>query len=278
VTLSKVVPRALLAFVGICLAQMIAGMLVPMKPVAVPHFFLWLLLTNAIVVAALSAVAARAEWRGWRLGAVIAAFPLAVSFINLIEGVVFLANSHIEWGRIFLLTLVSAALSVPVWALLFGRSKDGVTVHYHPLRENSPSQRAWKFALSDCTYLVLYYAAGMLIFPYVKDFYATQRLPSMGNIVLLQLFIRGPLFVLLALALARMLGLPRTRGALAVGLIFTLLTGVAPLLMPNPYFPDSVRWVHLCEVTSSNFVFGTVVAWLWGPPRIEQARALSQAA
>ena len=49
-----------------------------------------------------------------------------------------------------------------------------------------------------------------------------------------------------------------------------LLTGVAPLLMPNPFFPDAVRWVHFAEVTSENFVFAVVVAWLWGPLKLAQ--------
>ena len=114
--------------------------------------------------------------------------------------------------------------------------------------------------------LVVYLANGMIVYPYVKDFYATQHLPSMGAMVALQVTIRGPVFVLLCVALTRMLGLPRLSGALAVGAVFTLLSGVAPLLMPNPFFPDSVRWVHFCEVTSENFVFGVIVAWLWGQP------------
>lgn len=66
----------------------------------------------------------------------------------------------------------------------------------------SRGERAWKLAVSDLTYLVLYFGAGMIIFPYVKDFYATQQLPSMGTIAGLQLLIRGPVFVLLCLALA----------------------------------------------------------------------------
>jgi hypothetical protein len=48
--------------------------------------------------------------------------------------------------------------------------------------------------------------------------------------------------------------------------------------MPNPVFPDSVRWVHFCEVTSSNFAFGAIVAWLWGQPKLVQSPALAQAA
>jgi uncharacterized membrane protein (DUF485 family) len=48
-----------------------------------------------------------------------------------------------------------------------------------------------------------------------------------------------------------------------VGLVFALLSGVAPLLLPNPIFPNVVRWAHLCEVSSENFVLAAVVVWLW---------------
>lgn len=269
--------RALLVFIAVCIIQMIVGMLVPMTPIAVPHILQWMFLTNAVVVATLAAVAVRTEWRGWRLGTALAAIPLTIESVNLLEGAFFLTNSHLEWGKIFLHTLISAALTVPVWMLLFGR-RDRAPEHYHPIQAKSRGERAWKLAVSDLTYLVLYFGAGMIIFPYVKDFYATQQLPSMGTIVGLQLLIRGPVFVLLCLALARMLGLPRLSGALAVGAVFTLLSGVAPLLMPNSYFPDSVRWVHFAEVTSENFVFGAIVAWLWGQPKRAYPQALPRAA
>jgi hypothetical protein len=48
--------------------------------------------------------------------------------------------------------------------------------------------------------------------------------------------------------------------------------------MPNPYFPDSVRWVHFFEVTSSNFVFGAIVGWLWGQPKPASVLVMKQAA
>ncbi len=272
-TFSKIMSRALLAFIGTFVAQVIAGILVPMKamPVA-PHFLLWTLLSNAATVAALSVAAARTDWRGWRLGVAVAAFPPAIFFINLIEGVVFLTNLDVQWARLFLFTLVSAALTVPVWMLLFGRGKDVSPGHYHPFQAQSRAERAWKFVISNVAYVFLYFAAGTIIFPYVKDFYATQHLPSTVNLVALQFFVRGPMLIFLCLALVRMLGLPRLSGAFTVGVVFTILTGVAPLLIPNPYFPDIVRWVHLCEVTSSNFVFAIIVAWLWGSPA--RAKAL----
>jgi hypothetical protein len=277
-TVSKAILRGLLAFVAVCLIQMIVGMLVPMKPVATPHIMEWLLLVNAVVVGALTVAAVRTEWRGWRLGVAVVAIPLAIESVNLLEGTVFLTTADLQWGRIFIHAVISSVLSVPVWMLLFGR-RDGVTPeHYHPIQAKSRGERAWKFVVSDFTYLFLYFGTGMIIFPYVKDFYATQHLPSAGTIVALQLLIRGPVFVVICLGLTRMLGMQRVTGALTVGLIFTLVSGVAPLLMPNPFFPDAVRWVHFCEVTSENFLFGAIVAWLWGQPQLTLPQMVHKAA
>ena len=51
--------------------------------------------------------------------------------------------------------------------------------------------------------------------------------PAFGQLVSLQFFLRGPVFILVCLTLLRMFRLPHLSGALAVGLAFTLLSGVA---------------------------------------------------
>jgi hypothetical protein len=276
--ISNAILRALLVFLAVCVIQIVAGMLIlsQLKIPASPHVMQWMFLSNSLVVAALSVVAFRSDLRGWRLGAAMAAVPLAIACVNGIEAVFFLANFPLQWSRLFGYSFVSAALIMPIWALLFGKRPDVSREHYHPIQSKSRGERAWKFVVSDLTYILLYFGAGLIVFPYVKDFYATQHIPAMTTILGLQLLVRGPVFILLCLALVRMLGLPRLGGALAVGAVFTILSGVAPLLMPNPFFPDAVRWAHFCEVTSSNFVFGAIVGWLWGQPKL--AQSLHQAA
>jgi hypothetical protein len=289
VKFSNAIVRILAMFVAVSVIQALAGALValllPHKaaiPPLAPHFAQWMLLSDAITVAALSILALRAEWRGWSLGAALAGIPLAITLIDGIEGVYFLPHSPIDWPSIFVQSALAAVLSVPVWALLFGRrpalQQNVQPNHYHPIATKSRSERAWKFVVCDLAYLLLYFIAGSIIWPYIKDFYAMQTLPSMSKILVLELLVRGPAFIVICLLLVRMLGLPRLSGALAVGAIFALLSGVAPLLMPNPYFPDVVRWAHFCETTSSNFVFAALVAWIWGQPNVLQAKALAHAA
>ena len=64
---------------------------------------------------------------------------LIIESVNLLEGIVFLTNSQVEWGEIFLHALISAALIVPVWMLLFGRRTDVPQEHSHPIASNSQS-------------------------------------------------------------------------------------------------------------------------------------------
>jgi hypothetical protein len=282
--ISQVILRAVAVFAAVSILQLvasaIAGIIFPPKPLPnLPqHLLQWLVGVNAMTIAVLAVVAVRSEWRGWQLGAAMAVIPAAIAYINGIEGVVFLPKSPIEWPRIFLITGLTALFSVPVWMFLFGRRPlEPGEGHFHPIASKSRIERGWKFVLSDFSYLAFYIIAGMVVFPYVKAFYATQVLPTWPTILTLELLVRGPVLVVLCLLMVRMLGLPRLSGALAVGAIFTLLTGVVPLMMPNPYFPDAVRWAHFCEVTSSNFVFGAVVAWLWGRPKLTAPLTLQHA-
>ncbi len=287
--ISNAILRILAVFVALFVVQALAGavvaLLLPSKavmPPLAPHFMQWMLVSNAITVAALSVLALRTEWRGWTLGAVLASIPFAITLIDGIEGVYFLPHSPIDWTSIFGQSALAAVLMIPVWMLLFGRraavTRNVQQDHYHPIAAKSRGERAWKFVVCDVAYLLLYFTAGSIIWPYISDFYATQTLPPMSMILALELLFRGPAFIVLCLLLVRMLGLRRLSGALAAGVVFALLSGVAPLLIPNPYFPDVVRWAHFCETSSSNFVFAALVAWLWGQPKLVHAEAFAHAA
>jgi hypothetical protein len=273
------IDKILLGWLALAAAQVVAGILVPVHAAAPPHALEWILASNFLVAAVLGVIAVRSDWVGWRLALALVAIPWAINLVNTIEGTVFLKHSGIAWRPLMLMMSVTYILVLPLWRYIFGGG-EAVPPHHSPLAQKSAGSMAWRFAVSDVSYLFLYYLAGTIIFPYVRSFYATQTVPPPGTIIALQLLLRGPVFVLLCLLLVRMIGLPRWQGAIAVGLAFTILSGVAPLLMPNLYFPDYVRWVHFGEVTSSNFVFGALVGLIWGKPKsvFEPPKQMSQAA
>lgn len=278
--LSNALLRVALMFALFFVIQSIAGVLSSLLlpgstiPAMPPHSLPWLLLSNAVTVVALSLLALRTEWRGWTLGLSVASIPVIVMVSSGMEGVLFLKNLHIDWSRLILSSVIGALLITPLWMLLFGRPAATSSERFHPFAAQSQGERIWKFMLSTAAYPILYFVAGSIVWPYIRDFYLTQGpLPRPASILLLQVLVRGPIFVVVCLLLVRMLGLPRLSGALVAGAVFTVVTGIAPLLIPNPYLPDAVRWAHFCEVTSSNFVFAAFVAWLWGQPRLVRSLA-----
>ena len=267
--------RLVLAWVALMAAQMIAGILIHMDAPPMAGTVPWLMLSNAIIVLALGAAALHSDWRDWRLTRALFAIPAAITTVNMIEGIFFLSNSHIDWRGAISITLVGYAIAALLWWLIFR----GAPVVNAPVEASLPhrsfGQILSRAVLSSACYVFLYYLAGFIIFPYVRDFYATQRIPGAGEIVAMQFLLRGPVFLLVCLLLLRMFRLPHLTGALAVGVAFTVLSGVAPLIVPNPFLPDSVRWVHFCEVTGSNLVFGFLMGWIWG--HREQVAHLSPA-
>jgi hypothetical protein len=259
----KQIVRFVLAWIALVVAQAVSGMLIHLNYTPMPHMLPWLLLANALVVLAIGSAAWRSEWKGWKLGLALFAIPSAIATVNMLEGVIFLTNVKLDWRGTFELTLIGYALAAALWTLIFSSKNSAARADEWAFPERSLLQKLWRFAFCCAAYVFLYFLAGNIIFPYVRDFYATQHIPSFDQLVLLQFLVRGPVFVLVCLLLMRMFRLPGVSGTLAVGLAFTLLSSVT-LIVPNPVFPDSVRWVHFCEVTSSNFVFGCVVGLIWG--------------
>ena len=272
----KIAVRFVLAWIALLAAQIAVGMVVHPKTPANPHPVLFLLVSNALVVLAMGWAALRSDWRDWRLLSALFLIGAAVQFANWIEGALYLPNVGIEWRGFIIYEVLTAGVGAVLWLFVFRGASVPESANDHPIPHRSLPQMAWRFLLCSAVYVFLYFLAGTIIFPFVRDFYATQHLPSQGQIISLQFFLRGPIYILVCLTLLRMLRLPHLSGALAVGLVFTFISGVAGLIMPNGIFPNTVRWAHFWEVSTSNFVFGMVVAWLWG--QAQQVRHLAHAA
>lgn len=131
----------------------------------------------------------------------------------------------------------------------------------------SPRLGVGRIAVAALCYAMLYLAAGIAVYPYIKEFYATKELPPLSLVLGLQL-VRGSLYVGYAWLWLR---LALRRPALTLGLLYSILGAVAPLLVAdNPYMPEEIRMLHLIEAGISNFLFGLVVGWLAGRPVKEQ--------
>jgi hypothetical protein len=201
-------------------------------------------------------------WRGWRLvgAAFLALFGLNVA-LTQIEAYVFLKDlSQSFMLMAVIIGSVQAASVALLLAALFGKLRGPAEQVLHP---RVPAG-AWAARLAICSfaYLVLYYVAGTIIYPFVQPFYESQhRSVTLLMIVSLQL-LRGALYVAVVLPLIRSMPVERWRIALAIAVLYPIVSGIAPLLGPNPILPDYVRHVHMIEIGWSNFVFGLLVGWL----------------
>jgi len=260
----KIVIRLAMAWVAFMAAQMAVGALIRPNTPPNPHPILFMLVYDACIVLAIGAAAVRSDWRDSRLLLALFLVPAAIGLANWIEGAWYLPNVGIDWRATLIYEMVSLTVAALLWYAVFRTAAVTESPVSSTLPERSFGQKLWRFAFCSACYLCLYFLAGTIIFPFVRDYYATQHLPGAFQIIAMQLLLRGPVFVLVCLTLLRMFRLPHLSGALSVGLAFTFISGVAALIMPNGIFPDHVRWAHFCEVTSSNFVFGFVVGWVWG--------------
>jgi hypothetical protein len=233
-----------------------------------PNTLMWLVLSNLCVAGVLAWYARRSSWTGWPLAAALFVVSYGIGIFNsLIEAYVFnLFGRPGEFQALAVRSLVPALLFPPLLVWLAGRwNRPGSA----PATAPPYSTAGWIARVAACSfaYLVLYFAAGMIIFPYVQQFYTERPIPAPLTIVALQLLVRGPIFAGIGLLITRIA--PATRGehAVMVAVAMCVLGGVAPLMVPNAYFPDAVRWVHFAEVVTSNFIFGAIVGWLLGGSR-----------
>jgi hypothetical protein len=120
-------------------------------------------------------------------------------------------------------------------------------------------------------YLVLYFVFGGIFYQaFTKPYYMHQvvggELLKEGETIARALGIwfpliqiaRGTAMVLAVLPIIRMLRLPRLSTAVIVGSVLWVVGGLAPLLVPNPVMPSLLRFYHLLEIFTQNFLLGVL--------------------
>lgn len=256
--------RVLLAAFALLVAQIIAAGVVVAAfgsdglPSVAPGSLPFQVVSNLIVVVVLAWLAQRARWRGWRLAGALAVVLYGIlSFNSIIEALFFGFFSPRTAAVILLMTALSSALFAPVLLLLAKRDS------------SSPARSEWslsltvpRFAAGAAAYLVIYFAWGLMVYPFIADFYAGLGTPSMVRVIGMALLVRGPIFVALAALIIAMSGASRKETILMVAVSMSVIGGVAPLMVPSSLFPDAVRLAHFVEVSSENFLFGWILGML----------------
>lgn len=215
------------------------------------------------------------RWRGLKLSLAVFILYFGIStFMTQIESIFFnsaLAIPADMQGQIILSGLIVAILFAPFSVWIMGKMRGiGEVASSMPTR-----QLLTKGLLLGFIYLCVYLLFGYFIAwqsAAVRLFYQGNSdivpfgqhmlgIVTDGPALIFFQLIRGVIWASLAWLVIQM-----TEGSWWIkGLIIGLLFGVMAtggLLLPNPFMPAEVRWAHLWETSSSNFVFGFIAGWI----------------
>lgn len=224
---------------------------------------IWELLSNILVVGLIAFYISQTTLKGMQLAlAVFAIYYIIGNFNILIEAYIFNVTDRNQTVSEMIQGLVVAAIFAPLLVYIFGKWK-GTSIHVK-FQKFTIFKWVWKISLGIILYLFFYLAAGMIlqgVYPALMDFYG-DKIPEMGTMILTQIP-RGMLFILVSLIVMGTLEMKFFKIAILIGLIFSIVGGVAPLIPPNVLMPPNIRLVHGIEVGISNFLFGYILSYLF---------------
>jgi len=220
---------------------------------------------------------ARSRWHGLKLsGAVMLIFFGIQTFMSQIETMFFGSAFNIsptEMRSIILSGLFTAIFFSFLAVLIMGKMRK-------PKEEEEPvapielSTQGWvlRLVLLPLAYIVLYLLFGYFVAwqsPDVRQLYTgstaidpffthlASTFQDSPGLVPFQ-FLRGLIWIGLALVILRMMKGGAWEKAIVVGLLFGLLL-TTQLLFPNPYMPAPVRLAHFIETSTSTFLYGVLI-------------------
>lgn len=117
----------------------------------------------------------------------------------------------------------------------------------------------WRIPMLAFAFFAIYLAAGIAIHPWIAAFYSHMQLPTLPQLLRLQLF-RGLLDLAFIYPVYRQWGRSRRLGMSISACVFTVLCGWGPLLLPNQFLPGSIRLAHAAEMGASGIAFGILTA------------------
>ena len=241
-------------FVSQVLNHLLIGeRLIPQPAVAgvgMAEYLVLTLLSSLLVTAAIAYVATLSSLRGLSLVQALAIAHFGLHhLLSIVEAAVFLPQmSATEVGLgVFEGALQSVVLAVCIAVALGKMSSTNIGDVDPTLPESMPWwEWLWKFALCSITYLFLYITAGLLILPFVREYYPNLEGLNIDPVFIFGLQLRrGLIYVACVVPLIRSLQASRTKIALAVAILVPIVHGVAGLLVPTEHMAAAAwRYAH----------------------------------
>jgi hypothetical protein len=185
--------------------------------------------------------------------------------INLPEGVLFdviePAAAVVSLARLLVVTVVAVTVLVAV----AGRLGPGPVEETRPGPVRSARGLLWRLAASPAVFILCYFVAGLIIYPFVEPYYQGRVMPEPLAIVSMQL-LRALAIVGVAYPLLRTFS-RRRDAVLVLALALPVFGVVSPMLPANDAMPAFIRLVHSLEMLPYYTLYGALVAAWFGPPR-----------
>ncbi|HAK55823.1 MAG: hypothetical protein QF463_15880 [Vicinamibacterales bacterium] len=228
----------------------------------------WALVSAFITVWALAFVARRVR---------ADAEKLFVAFFIILAGLRFAAQaqaayffepdvSAARFTGVLLQLLCASAVLAAAAAVLLGREAADPTRERPAGFGLSDLGWLWRIPAIGCVYLVFLLVAGLIIWPFVREFYAEHEAQQRLGLLFFEWeYLNGVLFALITLPFLRLVPGGWLRAGITAGTALCLIRGIGGLVVPSPYMPTSIRFWHMFEVGWSNFVYGLAIAYVFLP-------------
>jgi len=236
-----------------------------------------------VVLLSLALFGAETAMLGWSLFTVLSALLTAITLVLVRDGFVartrlagFVTTAWMYWGLSYVSNLIEAvyfkviaikaALSGTLVGLVMALAVAGLLEALTMTEAPSPMRAVtlargiwWRVPVLAFAFFVIYCAAGAAIYPWVASFYAHQQLPTLTELLRLQIC-RGVLDLACIYPVFSQWRRSRGRALWMSACVFTVLCGWAPLLLPNQFMPGPIRLAHAMEMGASGIVFGMLAA------------------
>lgn len=237
---------------------------------------LWGVLSNYLVAFLLGYYIMSSSLGGIRLSISVFLIYFLIGHFNiLIEAYIFNVSSRQETALEIIRGFLISVTFAPLYVYIF-RTK--IVQEAVIFSKRSFIGWFWRILVADILYLLLYIIAGLvltIVYPQLLQFYE-GKIPPFDVLINTQLFIRGFIFISIALLMLQTLNISVVKKAILIGLTFAILGGIAPLIPPNDLMPAYVRLGHGFEVGISNFIYGILLAILLRSKSIQKIEIHSE--
>jgi hypothetical protein len=236
----------------------------PWPPVPIPQFLGWMALSSFLTAAVLAYPTVRSRWSGTQLMcAIFVAYFGVNTFINISQ--VLLADPEVM-GPAYAAVLAAHGFLVGVLfsfvlVVLMGRLRRGPFVPESSRLHLPAWEWLWKLALCGGVNVGLFMLAHYVAWPSLDGQYSGDVLAPLWHQLVMQTG-RALLLVAFVLPVVKMMEGGRLEAALTVAALFSLVGGVAPLILPSAFLPDGVRLDYMARGGAVNLAYGALVGWL----------------